>query len=164
MLFTISPRWVRSCDTRNTLIRTENETNKNGYAERHMNQSVLSFFLSQQFVWVPISMSNSFLCVHFSNDISVLDGGHMVVMQVQHSLVWSWATCSDTQLLTAIMVRFHQRLPSLDCSSSVFMVGVVLSIPLCCQNPHGLGVVSWKHTVDKFSGQFKLANWNKRIS
>ena len=64
MLFIISYRCVRSFDIRNTLIRTENETSNNGYAERQMNQSVVSSFLGQQFFWVPISMSNSSLCVH----------------------------------------------------------------------------------------------------
>ena len=51
-----------------------------------MNQSVVSFFLGHQFFGDPISMSNSSLCVHVSNDISVLDGGKMVVMLVQPSL------------------------------------------------------------------------------
>lgn len=63
-------------------------------------------------------MSDSSLCVHVSNDISVLDGGQMVTMQVWPSLVWSWATCSDTQLLTASMAKHRQCLPSLDCFSS----------------------------------------------
>lgn len=55
-------------------------------------------------------MSDSSLCVHVSNDISVLDGGQMVAMQVRPSLVWSWATCSEAQLLTASMAKRRQRL------------------------------------------------------
>ena len=76
-----------------------------------MNQSVVSSFLGQQFFWVPISMSNSSLCVHVSHAISDLVGGQMVVMQVRPSLVWSWASFSNTQLLSAGMVRRRQHLP-----------------------------------------------------
>ena len=58
MLFTISSRWVRSCliyKNQNILIGIENETSNNGYAERQMNQSVVSFFLGQQFFFEFLS-------------------------------------------------------------------------------------------------------------
>ena len=146
MLFIIFSRCVRSCETGNSFIKTETETSHNGYVERQMSQSVVSFFLGQQFFWVPISMPDSSLCVHASHDISDLVGGQMVVMQVRLSLVWSWASFSNPQLLSAGMLRRCQHLPSLNCVSSVFMAGALLSIPLCYRIPDGLGVVFWKYT------------------
>ena len=106
-----------------------------------MNQSVMSSFLGQQFFCIPISMPDSSLCVHASHDISDLVGGQMVVMQVRPSLVWSWASFSNPRLLSAGMLRRRQHLPSLNCVSSVFVAGVLLSIPLCYRIPDGLRLV-----------------------
>lgn len=65
----------------------------------------------------------------------------MVEIQVQPSLVWSWANCSDAQLLAVSVARRRQRLPALESAPLVFVAGADLTTPLCCRNPHGLGVV-----------------------
>nr|KAF6393861.1 SPG11 vesicle trafficking associated, spatacsin [Pipistrellus kuhlii] len=66
-------------------------------------------------VVVIVSSSNSAIALnlnlYFSHDIFDLVGGQMVVMQGQPSPLWSWASFSNTQLLSAGMARRHQHLP-----------------------------------------------------